>query len=241
MNLDLVSNIKSKLYNFRGHRVMLDSDLAEYYGIQTSALNRAVKRNLDRFPSDFMFQLTGEEAELLRCQNGILKNQGRGLHSKYLPHVFTEKGAWTLSFILRSKESNQKGIQLIRVLEQLRDMALQNQNLLGPSTKDLITNPTSVTNVFYAPVTIHQQGSNNQLIVNQAELILELIKFKSELNSTTSQGLKEKLDQVIVAVGKNDKPSAMKTIKSITEVAKAGSTLFKLGTELAVLIGPWLK
>ena len=71
---------------------MLDSDLASIYGVETKALNRAVKRNRDRFPKDFVFQLTGDESELLRRQIGTLKT-GRGQHRKYLPWVFTEHGA----------------------------------------------------------------------------------------------------------------------------------------------------
>ena len=72
-----MERIASKIYLIRKQKVMLDRDLAELYGVETGALNRAVKRNAERFPEDFMFQITGEEAELLRCQNGISKH-GRG-------------------------------------------------------------------------------------------------------------------------------------------------------------------
>jgi hypothetical protein len=80
------------IYEIRGERVILDSDLASIYGVETKALNRAVKRNRNRFPKDFGFQLTQDEFELLRRQIGTLKT-GRGQHRKYLPWVFTEHGA----------------------------------------------------------------------------------------------------------------------------------------------------
>ncbi|MBQ2225635.1 MAG: ORF6N domain-containing protein [Prevotella sp.] len=86
-----IQTIQSRIYEIRGQRVMLDRDLAELYQVTTGNLNKAVKRNIKRFPSDFMFQLTTEEWELLKFQIGILKN-GRGQHTKYLPYAFTEQG-----------------------------------------------------------------------------------------------------------------------------------------------------
>src|SRR5664279_5496195 len=87
-----VDDIAQKIMILRGHKVMFDADLAELYGVETSALNRAVKRNLDRFPVDFMFQLTEEEVEqCLRCQNGTSNGTPRG-GRRYLPYAFTEEG-----------------------------------------------------------------------------------------------------------------------------------------------------
>jgi len=85
-----VESIVSKIVFIRGEKVLLDQDLAELYCVETGALNRAVKRNSERFPKDFMFQLSAEEAELLRCQTGISKS-GRG-GRRYLPYAFTEQG-----------------------------------------------------------------------------------------------------------------------------------------------------
>lgn len=84
-----VESIVNKIYLFREVKVMLDSDLAELYGVETGHLKRQVNRNINRFPEDFMFELTKEEVDSLRCQIGILET-GRGQHSKYLPYVFTE-------------------------------------------------------------------------------------------------------------------------------------------------------
>ena len=86
-----VEIVKGKIYLLRGQKVLLDADLAQLYGVETANLNKAVKRNLDRFPADFMFQLTAEEAGSLRFQIGISKPQGRG-GRRYLPYAFTEKG-----------------------------------------------------------------------------------------------------------------------------------------------------
>ena len=85
-----MERIASKIYLMRSVKVMLDRDLAELYGVETGALNRAVKRNADRFPEDFMFQITDEEAELLRCQAGISKFRRGG--RRYLPYTFSEQG-----------------------------------------------------------------------------------------------------------------------------------------------------
>jgi hypothetical protein len=83
--------IAKLILSVRGHRVMLDADLAKLYGVATSNLNKAVKRNIDRFPGDFVFQLTAQEASNLRFQYGISKVAGRG-GRRYLPYVFTEQG-----------------------------------------------------------------------------------------------------------------------------------------------------
>jgi hypothetical protein len=91
--------IASKIYLIRGIKVMLDRDLAELYGVETKVLKQAVRRNIDRFPDDFMFELTKGENQSLRSQNVTLK---RGQHSKYLPFAFTEQGVAMLSSVLNS-------------------------------------------------------------------------------------------------------------------------------------------
>jgi hypothetical protein len=94
------AQVQGRIYAVRGQNVMLDSDLAGLYGVATFTLNRAVKRNIERFPVDFMFQLTAQEVESLRYQNGI-SNAGRGGRC-YLPYAFTEQGVAMLSSVLRS-------------------------------------------------------------------------------------------------------------------------------------------
>jgi hypothetical protein len=96
-----VEQIAGKIYFIRGTKVMLDQDLAELYSVETKQLKRAVKRNIDRFPADFMFELSKREWDSLRCQFGTLK---RGGHSKYLPFAFTEQGVAMLSSAIRNKK-----------------------------------------------------------------------------------------------------------------------------------------
>jgi len=96
--------IEGKILLIRGRKVMLDRDLAELYGVETFNLNKAAKRNIDRFPSDFMFQLTSEEADSLRFQIGMSKTTGRG-GRRYRPYVFTEQGVAMLSGVLNSHQA----------------------------------------------------------------------------------------------------------------------------------------
>ena len=119
--------IESKIYLIRGKKVMLDKDLAILYKVSTKALNQAVKRNYDRFPSDFMFQLTKEEAYSLRSQFVTLK---RGHHIKYFPYVFTEQGVAMLSSVLNSKRAVQVNIQIMRIFIKLREIIINNKEIL---------------------------------------------------------------------------------------------------------------
>jgi hypothetical protein len=113
---------------FRGHRVMLDEDLAALYEVQLKVMNQAVKRNLDRFPEDFMFQLTTEEAVFLRSQTVTLKT-GRGQHRKYMPYAFTEQGVAMLSSVLNSPLAVQVNIEIMRAFVRLRQMLQANVDL----------------------------------------------------------------------------------------------------------------
>jgi len=103
---------------------MLDFDLAELYETETKRLKEAVRRNLSRFPDDFMFELTNKEYDFLRTQIATLKNSGRGEHSKYLPFAFTEQGVAMLASVLKSETAIQVNIQIIRAFVILRQYAL---------------------------------------------------------------------------------------------------------------------
>jgi len=122
-----IESIVSKIVFIRDEKVMLDRDLADLYGVETGALNRAVKRNTERFPEDFMFQVTGEEAEVLRCQTGISK-PGRG-GRRYLPYAFTEQGVAMLSSVLNSKRAIDVNIAIMRAFVQLRKMIASHDKL----------------------------------------------------------------------------------------------------------------
>jgi hypothetical protein len=118
--------IENKIYLIRGKKVMLDRDLAILYKIATGNFNKSVKRNKERFPEEFMFQLSKNEYNSLRFQIGILE---KGQHSKYLPYVFTEYGVAMLSSILNSKHAIQVNIQIIKTFVQLREMIISNRRL----------------------------------------------------------------------------------------------------------------
>jgi hypothetical protein len=118
--------IISKIYLIRGQKVMLDFDLADLYGVETKNLKRAVKRNIERFPTDFMFELTMEEIQNLRCQNGTSSWGG----IRYSPMVFTEQGVAMLSSILSSKQAILVNIQIIRVYTRMREMLLTHKDIL---------------------------------------------------------------------------------------------------------------
>jgi hypothetical protein len=120
-----LERIERAIVVLRGHKVMLDSDLAALYGVKTKVLNQAVGRNIERFPEDFMFQLTEEEAIGLRSQIVTLKTR-RGQHRKYLPYAFTEQGVAMLSSVLRSPRAVQVNIEIMRAFVRLRRMVASN-------------------------------------------------------------------------------------------------------------------
>ena len=120
--------ISDKIYFIRNQKVMLDRDLALLYGIETRVLKQAVKRNISRFPDDFMFELTDVENDSLRSQFVTLK-KGRGQHQKYLPSVFTEHGVLMLSSVLNSDKAIQTNIQIMRIFTKVRQMLLDTTDL----------------------------------------------------------------------------------------------------------------
>ncbi len=121
-----MERIERAIIVVRGEKVMLDSELAEIYGVETKVLNQAVKRNDSRFPTDFVFQLTTEEWESLRSQFVTLK---RGEHRKYLPYAFTEHGALMLANVLNSERAAQTSVQVVRAFVRLRQMLSSNAEL----------------------------------------------------------------------------------------------------------------
>lgn len=118
-----IQEIQSKIYKIRGQRVMLDSDLAAMYGVETRVLNQAVKRNIERFPEDFMFQLTKGEWTILKSQIVISKPIERRGGTQKMPYAFTEQGVAMLSSVLRSPLAIQVNIGIIRAFVEIRRMA----------------------------------------------------------------------------------------------------------------------
>jgi hypothetical protein len=145
--------IEQVILLIRGQRVMLDRDLAALYGVETKNLNKAVRRNLDRFPPDFMFQLTLDEAQACaasRFQFGTLK---RGQNIKYLPHVFTQEGVAMLSSVLRSPRAVQVNIAIMRVFVHLRETLALHKELahkLAELERKIQGHDTSIRTLFDA-------------------------------------------------------------------------------------------
>lgn len=127
-----IRDIQSKVYTVRGQQVMLDYDLAEIYGYEVKYLNRQVKRNMNRFPSDFMFQLSDDEVlNLSRCQNGtLITKDGRGSNIKYNPYAFTEQGIYMLATVLRGELAEQQSIFIMRTFREMRHYIMQNQQFV---------------------------------------------------------------------------------------------------------------
>ena len=119
-------SLTALVYFVRGEKVFIDADLAMLYGVETSALNRAVKRNPDRFPADFMFQLDAQEWENLRCQIGIASSHGG---RRAAPHAFTEQGVAMLSSVLNATRAVQVNIAIMRTFVQLRRLMDSNRDL----------------------------------------------------------------------------------------------------------------
>jgi len=124
-----IEQIQNMIYVVRGKKVMFDSDLAELYGVETSALNRQVKRNIIRFPSDFMFQINMQEYSSLICQNGISK-VGRGGRRKQ-PLVFTENGVAMLSSVLKSEKAALVNISIMRTFIKLRSFLMVEKEVMN--------------------------------------------------------------------------------------------------------------
>jgi hypothetical protein len=119
--------IQSKIFEIRGQKVMLDFDLAELYEIETKVLKRQVRRNLDRFPPDFMFVLTSEEYKILRSQFGTLRLHGQ--HAKYAPFAFTEQGVAMLSSVVNSAKAIEMNISIMRAFVMMRQYFLEHKEL----------------------------------------------------------------------------------------------------------------
>jgi hypothetical protein len=139
--------ILNKIYVIRGEKVMLDQDLAEMYSVETKQLKRQVKRNIERFPKDFMFELTAKEFENLRSQIGTSSWGG----TRYMPMAFTEQGVAMLSSILNSKTAIEVNIRIIRVFTKMREFALTHKEILlqlSKLEKEVKGNSKDIENIF---------------------------------------------------------------------------------------------
>lgn len=156
--------IMNKIYFIRNQKVMLDQDLAELYGVETKVLKQQVRRNMESFPDDFMFELTKEEFEYLRSQI-VTSNRGG---TRYTPMVFTEHGVLMLSSVLKSKRARQVNIHIMRVYAKLRKMLLTH--------KDLLLKMNELENKV-----IKQDNSIKQVFANLKQFIKEQEKPREQI------------------------------------------------------------
>lgn len=166
MNLDLITD---KIQQIRNKRVILDMDLAVLYQVETRVLKQAVRRNLERFPEDFMFELTTEEYQSLRSQIVIL-NKSQGAHSKYCPFAFTEQGIAMLSSVLKSPIAIQVNIQIMRVFVSLREYALNYRELSEKIREVEDTCNQQFDNIFEALNFLLKQEPQNETVENRRRI-----------------------------------------------------------------------
>ena len=123
MNVVRFSDVEDKILNIRNENVILDSDVAALYGVETREINQAVKNNPDKFPEGYIFDVTQSEYESLKSNFLILEKSGRGQHAKYLPNAFTEKGLYMLATILKSPRATQTTIAIVEAFAKIRELS----------------------------------------------------------------------------------------------------------------------
>ncbi|SES12632.1 ORF6N domain-containing protein [Lachnobacterium bovis] len=162
-----VESIRNCVYTIRGQQVMLDSDLAHIYGYEVKAMNQQVKRNIERFPEDFMFQLNQEEIpnDYLKSQFVTLNESGnkRGLHIKKMPYAFTEQGIYMLATVLKGDLATQQSIFIMRAFKEMRHYIRQNQQFVSQSEMSIVTAKVSELSVQMAGAIDHQKKTDKAI------------------------------------------------------------------------------
>ena len=206
-------DIRSKVYIIRGQQVMLDKDLAEIYGYDVKRLNEQVKRNINRFPEDFMFQLkTSEITESLKSQIATLnvsKNK-RGMHIKKMPFAFTEQGIYMLATVLRGELAEQQSIFIMRTFREMRHYIKQNQQFVTRSEMELLSSKVTEISVQTATVIDKQKQTDQKvdLIQKNVEQLSEnFISEKDVKNFVIYKGQKLEADIVYIEIYQQAKKS----------------------------------
>lgn len=167
MELMTIDNIRNRVYVIRGQQVMLDYDLAEIYGYEVKRLNEQVKRNISRFPEDFMFQLEKEEIPNSFSKSQIatlnVKGDKRGTNIKKMPYAFTEQGIYMLATVLRGELAEQQSIFIMRAFREMRHYIRQNQQFVTQSEMNLVTARVSEISVQVAGVMDRQKKTEREI------------------------------------------------------------------------------
>ena len=206
-------DIRSKVYIIRGQQVMLDKDLAEIYGYDVKRLNEQVKRNINRFPEDFMFQLkTSEITESLKSQIATLnvsKNK-RGMHIKKMPFAFTEQGIYMLATVLRGELAEQQSIFIMRTFREMRHYIKQNQQFVTRYEMELLSSKVTEISVQTATVIDKQKQTDQKvdLIQKNVEQLSEnFITDKDKKNFVIYKGQKLEADIAYIEIYQQAKKS----------------------------------
>ena len=177
-----IEDIKNLIYTIRGKQVMIDSDVANIYHCETKYVNRVVKRNIERFPEEFCFQLNEEEFEVLRCQFVTLNQNGRGQHRKYLPYVFTEQGIAMLSALLKSDVAVSVSVNIMKAFIEMRKFLMINGQVFERLTSvehKLLEHDKKIDKVFNSlqlEENIKQRIFFDGQIYDAYSLIIDIIK-----------------------------------------------------------------
>lgn len=196
-----VANICNRVYVIRGQQVMLDSDLAEIYGYEVKRLNEQVKRNIARFPEDFMFQLSREEIESVKSQfatsrgNAFFEGQDGG--RRKLPYAFTEQGIYMLATVLRGELAEQQSIFIMRAFREMRHYIKQNQQFVTQSEMRFVTARVAEISVQMSDVT-NRQKNTEQNVENIQKSIASIYVVDNYVNIKTLQLLSQRKQGVEV-------------------------------------------
>ena len=226
---DLTINIKDKIYNIRGKQVMLDHDLAELYSVKLKRLNEQVKRNIERFPEEFMFQLTEEEYNSLRSQFATLET-GRGKHKKYLPFVFTEQGVAMLTTVLNSDKAVKTSINIMKAFVAMRTFLVHNKDLFNKVSiieSKVLEHDDKINNIFNV---LEKESLPKKGIFFDGQ-VFDAYKFITDLIKSADKNIiliDNYIDESVLALLSNKKKSVKVKVytKNITEALKQAISKF---------------
>ena len=219
-----IEDIKNLIYMIRGKQVMIDNNVANIYHCETKYLNRVVKRNIERFPEEFCFQLTEDEFEVLRCQFVTLNKNGRGQHRKYLPYVFTEYGIAMLSALLKSDVAVRVSINIMKAFIEMRKFLMINGQIferLSSVENKLLEHDKKIDKVFNSlqlEENIKQRIFFDGQIYDAYSLIIDIIKkakkkiliIDNYINDSVLKMLTKKNNNVEVVILTSDKSNIQK-------------------------------
>ena len=219
-----IEDIKNLIYMIRGKQVMIDNAVANIYHCETKYLNRVVKRNIERFPEEFCFQLTENEFEVLRCQFVTLNKNGRGQHRKYLPYVFTEQGIAMLSALLKSDVAVRVSINIMKAFIEMRKFLMINGQIferLSSVENKLLEHDKKIDKVFNSlqlEENIKQRIFFDGQIYDAYSLIIDIIKkakkkiliIDNYIDDSVLKMLTKKKNNVEVVILTSDKSNIQK-------------------------------